>query len=129
MVSLRGSQIVSAWLAVALWMGVIFTFSSVPGLKSSLEPIYDFILRKMAHVAEYAVLTLLLYRAARNHGVQTKQALAIATLCALVFAGSDEWHQTFVTGRNGTLRDVAIDAVGIAGAFLWRKLKVGPAIN
>lgn len=110
-------------------MGVIFALSSVRGLTSPLEPTYDFILRKFAHMAEYAVLTLFLYRALRAHDMPVKQALLAGALAAFIFAVSDEWHQTFVKGRNGTLRDVAIDGAGIAGAawiVRWRRLRAYP---
>ena len=49
------------WGPVLLWAGFIFFLSSIPDLSSGLEQ--DFLLRKIAHVAEYAVLALLLWRA------------------------------------------------------------------
>lgn len=78
------------------------------------------ILRKLAHVGEYAVLALLLVRALRLHGLSPKRVVLAAACVSVLYAVSDEVHQTFVPGRNGVWRDVGIDAVGIAGAALWR---------
>jgi VanZ family protein len=104
------------WCAVVLWMGVIFALSGIPSLGSPLAPIYDFILRKLAHMAVYAVLTVLLFRSLRRHVASNTLALLLAVLVAGVYACSDEWHQTFVLGREGSLRDVGIDTLGITGA-------------
>jgi VanZ family protein len=104
------------WCAVVLWMGVIFALSAIPSLASPLAPVYDFMLRKLAHTAVYAVLTVLLFRAFRRPGTRNTRALLLAVLVAGVYACSDEWHQTFVPGREGSLRDVGIDTLGIASA-------------
>jgi VanZ family protein len=93
------------WLPVVLWAGVIFAVSSIPSLTSGLGT-WDTILRKGAHMTEYAILAALLWRALRNE-------LAALGL-ALLYAGSDELHQGFVGGRHGSPVDVAIDGIGAA---------------
>jgi VanZ family protein len=110
-------KVVMSWFMVIVWMGMIFALSSVPSLASPLAPTYDFILRKLAHLTVYAVLTVLLCRAFRLHVASPTYAWLLAGLVAVVYASSDEWHQLFVPGRHGSLRDVGIDAVGIAGAY------------
>jgi VanZ family protein len=107
------------WLAVALWMGVIFALSATPSLASPFEPFFDFIIRKLAHIGEYGLLTALLFSALRTHITREGHALFIAVLVAVSYAFSDEWHQTFVPGREGSLRDVGIDALGVVGISLW----------
>ena len=47
------------------------------------------------------------------------RCIATAFLLAVLFAASDEWHQTFVSDRDGNARDVLIDAAGAAFAALW----------
>jgi VanZ family protein len=96
------------------WMAVIFAFSAQHG--GGHLPAAEVVLRKLAHVTEYLILTLLLVRALRRAGAAP--AVPIAILAALVYASSDEWHQSFVPGRTATPRDVAIDAAGIALAAL-----------
>lgn len=97
------------WLPVIAWMGLIFYLSHQPDLKSGLEDWLDFVLRKIAHITEYGILTFLLLRATHNK----KRALLIAALVAFLYAISDEYHQTFIFGRHGTARDVGIDTLGI----------------
>ncbi len=105
------------WLLVVCWMGVIFALSATPSLASPFEPIYDLILRKLAYVTVYAVLTLLVYGALRQHMDRPMPAWLLARLIATLYACSDKWHQMFVPGREGTVRDVVIDGVGIVGAW------------
>lgn len=107
------------WLAVVLWMGVIFTLSAIPSLESRLQPSLDFTMRKLAHMTVYAVLTAVVFRALRIHTARKARALLIAALVAILYAFSDEWHQTFVAGRQGSLRDVGLDTLGIAGVSIW----------
>ena len=108
------SRLRSAWLPVLLWAGLIFGLSSVPDLGTGLGT-WDLVLRKLAHVCEYAVLGLLLVRATG------REPLAVAA--GVAYAGTDELHQHFVRGRHGAFRDVAIDAAGaLAGALLARRL-------
>lgn len=71
------------------------------------------LLRKGIHVGEYAVLGFLFYRTLAPNGPRysLKHAL-VAVLFTVGFGGFDEWRQTFIPGRSGSLLDVAIDALG-----------------
>ena len=111
------------WLSVIMWMGAIFVVSDIPSIATRLEPVYDFTFKKLAHVTVYAVLTVLLFSALRLHIRHKGHALVTATLLAILYAFSDEWHQTFVPGREGTLRDVGIDALGAIGMSMWLGIK------
>jgi VanZ family protein len=91
----------------------IFYLSDQPNLGTGLE--LDFVLRKLAHMAEYAALALLLNRALSGHfGVWTPRSLGFAIVVAMLYAAGDEVHQSYVVGRSGNPIDVVIDAVGIA---------------
>ena len=108
------------------WALAIFSLSSIPSLASGLPGNTDLILRKLAHAGEYAVLTVLLYCAFRSgHAMSRTRALIFACIIALVYAASDEFHQLFVPGREGRLRDIAIDAVGIvlAASFFFFRIR------
>lgn len=91
-----------------LWMGGIFFLSSQPSLTTDLGTV-DLILRKLAHMVEFGVLALLWAWALRD--VVSRPAL-LAVAIAVVYAVTDELHQTRVEGRNGTPIDVLIDAIG-----------------
>jgi VanZ family protein len=94
-------------------MALIFALSATPDLSSGLGQ-WDLVLRKLAHITIFASLWLTLARA----GGWRRPALA--TVIAVLYACSDEVHQSFVEGRHGTPVDVAIDAVGIGlAALAW----------
>ena len=105
----------SLWLPVVIWAGLIFALSSIPDLGTGLGG-WDLVLRKIAHAAEFAVLGYLLLRALG------RELPALAA--GIAYAASDELHQTFVTGREGTVLDVLVDTVGVAvGVYLVRRLR------
>lgn len=117
----RISQILSAWLPVILWAGLIFTLSGIPHLSSGWR--YDFLLRKIAHVTEYFVLTLLTYRGLKLSWNTGPTPLNLATIAfVLIYALLDEIHQSSVPGRAGTWQDVLFDASGIIIFFLLLKI-------
>ena len=107
------APLLTVWLPIVLWAALIFTLSSIPSLHSGLGT-WDLILRKCAHVTEYAILTFLLRRAL---------AAPWAAGAAFLYACPDEYHQSFVVGREGRPRDVAIDTIGIViGLLAARKV-------
>jgi VanZ family protein len=94
-------------------MALIFGLSATPDLSSGLGP-WDLWLRKLAHITIYLVLWLTLARATGW------RRPVVATVIALLYAVSDELHQTHVSGRHGTPVDVAIDAIGMGlAALAW----------
>jgi len=105
------NKFIKYWLPIILWIGVIFTLSSIPDLKTDLKE--DFILRKIAHAMEFAILTLLLFRAIKFSGAGFKKAIVYAFILALFYAFSDEFHQLYVFGRQCSIKDVGIDSIGI----------------
>jgi VanZ family protein len=105
------------WLPPVALMGLIFFLSAQPDLSSGLGA-WDVLLRKLAHASVYAVLFLLWWRALRDTAPETR-GVAAAWLIAIAYSATDEWHQTFVTGRHGSPLDVLIDAGGASAAALW----------
>jgi len=90
----------------------MFFFSSKTDLPSGETIQSDFLLKKLAHVFEYAILTLLWVFALGQKG------LGRAIIYSLIFAFTDEIHQLFIPGRTGKLRDVGIDFFGILTSAL-----------
>ena len=80
---------------------------------------FGIVVVKAYHVSEFAALCFLLNGALRALKLSFERALPLAALGCLLFAASDEWHQTFVPGRGGTWVDVCIDAFGIGLASVW----------
>jgi VanZ family protein len=94
----------------AALMALIFFLSAQPHLSSGLGT-WDLVLRKLAHMTEYAALFLLWRRA-----LPRLSPWAAFGIC-LGYACSDELHQTFVSGRHGAPVDVLIDTAGMG--FGW----------
>ena len=138
------------WIPVILMMITIFGFSNANSEKSSSLSgsfIYDTLnfvdgtfslqldqqeknrlvealqtpIRKMAHMTEYMVLAITLMFALYVDGLKNKKMVAIAALIGIAYAALDEFHQLFVPGRSGEIRDVCVDTIGILigiGIFL-----------
>ena len=110
-------------------MGAIFYVSSIPSVATPFEPFFDFTFKKLAHMAEYGILTVLLFNALRIHISSKGQSLFAAVSIATLYALSDEWHQTFVPGREGTLRDVGIDTLGVLVTTVFLTKCNGAVVN
>ncbi len=89
-------------------------------------------MRQCAHVGEYAVLALLMWRALRwgiTVSMRTPTLCGVVLLACALFAASDEFHQTFVKSRTPSVRDVLLDVTGaslgllIAASFASRRPK------
>ena len=115
------------WVPSLVMMAVIFRLSTDTGEESSsLSGIFtgflgmsEFLIRKLAHVTEYFILTLTLFLGLRKGiGTGTKNTLIFMFVIAVIYACSDELHQTFVGGRSGRPLDVLIDSKGIVLAVL-----------
>ncbi len=73
------------------------------------------VVRKLAHLTEYAVLAFLWHRALGGAGTK-RQFVPVFVICAL-YAASDEWHQSFVANRTASPVDALIDTSGAALAL------------
>ena len=115
---------------VLAYAGLIFWLSSrpyTPRQKEWLELLPDYLL----HGCEYALLAFLLLRQLRLSGrIRGLYAPALlAWIIVVAYAASDEWHQSFVPGRNPDVRDWLADSAGglvvaAAGVYLQKKEKL-----
>lgn len=119
------------WILVLAWMITIFIFSNQPAvvsdeksrfiisvfqflglnLDSILGELANFVVRKVAHLMEYLVFYLLLFNALRED-FNSKKALFLSLIGVFLYACTDEFHQLFIPGRTGRIRDVIIDTFG-----------------
>ena len=111
-------------LPVLLWALLIFIGSSISSVEVSKDGLVDFLSHKAAHLVEYAVLSFLLYRALiREQKIWDGKKVLISILLAVLYAASDEIHQSFSPGRSSRGRDVFIDLLGsLLGVVLWKFL-------
>jgi hypothetical protein len=103
------------WLPAILIMAAIFLASSTPSDDLPGFGILDTIVKKGGHMTGYFLLALAYLRAQNS---KNKKAAFLALGLSLLYALSDEFHQTFVQGRNPALTDVLIDMVG-ASLAVW----------
>ncbi len=151
-------NLVRAWWPAAVWIGLIAlestdSFSSrntgtvlyaiLTRLFGNIN-FYKFLvfhhyLRKTGHVVGYGMLSLLLLRGWRATFGHAQALLWRTTLLSwlgtVLVAAMDEWHQSYIPSRTGTVRDVALDTVaGVAFlmvAYLWlrRSPEDGPELQ
>ncbi|MEO0470376.1 MAG: VanZ family protein [Bacteroidota bacterium] len=128
------------WLPLLLFMGLIYYMSDQDRTASTaqsgwivdvfawfgidpssqLADILHETFRKLAHLTEYGILFILAFRVSRWY-VDAPKSFWIAFAFCVLYAASDEFHQSFVVGRKGAVYDVFIDSAGAGiGWFLVR---------
>lgn len=142
-------QVLKTWIALILWL-IVIAIESTSYLSSqntsrflfpllhflfgidypAFEP-YHFFIRKTGHVFGYGLLSILLFRAWRETLPLPGGArwafrwAAIAMFGTALVASLDEWHQSYLPTRTGTVRDVVLDScAGVAAQlaiFLVRR--------
>jgi len=133
----------SYWLPPLLWMAVMFVFSTdtfaaehtggvlwyvfselAPRVTYEQYTLLHFLIRKAAHLTEYAILACLLLRAFRAGaaGAWHWRWATLAFVLVAIHAGLDEYHQAFTQYRTASMADSLLDMAGglLALAFLWR---------
>jgi VanZ family protein len=141
-VSFSVRSFLKSWLPVVAWMLFIFIGSTdllsashtsrfiapflrwfSPDISDATIASVQLIVRKCAHVTEYAILAALLYRAFRQNQWRVGKPFVLCFFIAAVSAGLDEFHQSFVTSRTASPWDVTIDCVGaLAGLVMYSRL-------
>jgi VanZ family protein len=143
--------ILKYWFPVLSWMALIFWLStdsfSSENTSSIIRPIIQFLLpgitpaaldmihaviRKCAHITEYFILGLLLFRAFQGEAKEKKpwHWAGLSLMVIILYAAGDEFHQSFTGTRSASLIDVGLDTIGgllaqlscITWHFLKKKL-------
>jgi VanZ family protein len=133
-VNRRKKEIWKAWLAAILWL-ILIAIESTDWFSSSntsrilypvlhflfnVDPVrfevWNFYIRKTGHVCGYFGLSLLLYRSwratiplaeRRRWSVKWSR---VALFMTVLVACLDEWHQTYIPSRTGTVKDILLDS-------------------
>lgn len=121
-------KILRFYIPPVVWMILIFSGSSVAA--PSVSPVYnvDFAVHKLAHIIEYSILGVLIYRALKEESISKKEAVIYAIIIAAFYGFTDEFHQSFTPHRTTRLRDVIIDTIGATAGVLtiWKLLPKAP---
>lgn len=143
------ARFLSRYLPLVLWLAFISFASSgnfsagntsriigplvlwlFPNTSSETLLVIHMITRKLAHFTEYAILAFL---AARAFSTSPRPAIRnhwflISLILIVIWALGDEYHQSFVPGRTGTIWDSLIDITGgVAALIIIRRRKGSPA--
>jgi VanZ family protein len=98
-----------------------------PGISEEQLQFAHFITRKAAHFTEYAILAWLVARAFATSSIKalSRHWFLFSLLLVIIYSLSDEYHQTFVPSRTGSIYDSLIDMSGGLTALLlytlWRR--------
>ncbi len=88
------------------------------GVSTAGTDFTTFLVRKSAHIIAYFIFGGLAYNVIRHYKLPVRRALVTSGAIVLVYAASDEFHQLFVPGRSGEVRDVLIDTTaGVLGTI------------
>jgi len=109
-------SIVRRWSFVVLWMSVIFWFSAQP--KEALDFGQSTLVGKLAHVTGVCNSGWLIQRARSGRNMQ--RVGWQSWLIAVLYAVTDEFHQSFTPGRTPAVMDMMIDSFGAAMGVGWR---------
>lgn len=112
------------WTPPFVWMSFIFFMSSHSRVSVTSTYIIDFVIFKTIHMIEYAVLYILLFRAfyrSHNPKIQLTYKYKAAIIIAILFAVTDEFHQLSTPTRQGTIRDIVIDSMGVFLMYSYSK--------
>ncbi len=105
------------WLPSLVMMALIFAFSSLPASVLPHLGALDLLVKKGGHALGYGLLGLAYFYALPPR-LSYGYRWLLALLMAVLFALSDEYHQSFVEGRGSTITDVMIDSAGASLALI-----------
>ena len=118
-----------SWIFVVIWMGLIFSQSHKPAAESNKlsKGVTEIIIETVEKISPDTEVDITL-NALISSGIDGYKRIGFAFLICLLYAASDEFHQTFIPGRGGQVKDVIIDScgalVGIGLRFMKGKVKV-----
>lgn len=113
----RVVKLIKYWLPVVIYAIIIFYFSSIPGQDiPHVFPYQDIVF----HVIEYALFALLINRALRagNPAIAYSRRFLWVIVLVIIYAITDEFHQSFVPNRIPSLFDIVSDGIGACIANL-----------
>ncbi len=83
------------------------------------------VIRKIAHFSIYTVVGILVMAFISTYQIKEKNRIIISTIIGIIYACSDEIHQSLVPGRSPMITDVMIDTMGvILGILLITTIKL-----
>ena len=104
------------YLSLALFSTLLIIYASSIPDKALLgdDSLIEQIISNLAHIPAYALLTFLWLKAfERRNTDHSFMAAALILFALILFAVSDEIHQSFIPGRSASYMDIGLDFIGI----------------
>lgn len=119
------------WFLLIFWSWIIFFLSDQPEFGQVLPGFLGSLISYSFHFVEYAVLAFLAVRVFSTISRFSRQRILIsAILFSIIYAVLDEYHQSYVPGREASLFDLSVDVLGIlAIVYLKESLLISRLIN
>lgn len=137
------------WTLLILWMIVIFLFSNqahsgdithnaLENVFFNIQPAWiidtlNFLIRKLAHITEYLILFFLIISLLKEYSLNDRKIILVSIVFCLIYAITDELHQSLIPGRTSTYKDVLIDISGVLIAsisyYIYNRKKLSPNIK
>ncbi|NCN45447.1 MAG: hypothetical protein COU63_01845 [Candidatus Pacebacteria bacterium CG10_big_fil_rev_8_21_14_0_10_36_11] len=112
-------EIILSFLPAVAWASLIYYLSNQQILPGFTVDIWDFLLKKSAHIFVFACLYFLLLMPYKKYDLaQGKAQWLIPLIIAILYAMFDEYHQSITPGRHPSLRDVGFDTLGCSLVLL-----------
>lgn len=97
------------WIPSTIIMGIIFASSNQTSMDIPNFGLFDFLVKKAGHIIGYALLSTTLFYGFR----WKKQKMFLVFFLSIIYAGSDEFHQSYISGRTSSMYDVLVyDQIG-----------------
>ena len=101
-----------------LSQGVLRTILKLFNLKGETLIITENLIRKFAHLALYTLGGILIFMHVKTYNLEDNSKVILTQVIGTTYALTDEFHQLFILGRSGEVRDILIDSLGIAIGML-----------
>jgi len=99
------------WLPPLVWMGIIYFMSAQRSIGMTHNKTSDFFVFKSLHMVEYAFLFFLFYRAFQT--ITSRYIFWCSFIFTILNSVTDEFHQLFISTRQGSFRDMLFDIAGM----------------
>ena len=114
--------VVTTYIKIGQKIGVVSQDITKAEAKK-LVTLFHHYVRKLAHATEYGLLAFLILLSLGTNKITLKRNILIVIVACFFYSLTDEYHQTFVSGRGGVFTDCLIDTLGAMIASLLYRIQ------
>ena len=114
----------SSQLSGEITKAILNFFNVLEGKTIEQQSQIETIVRKLAHYFIYTIGGILIFLHMDSYKIHINKKVLVSQIIGTIYAATDEFHQLFVPGRSGEVRDVCLDSLGvITGIAIIKLLK------